>query len=74
MERFAGNDSTALRYSIGELFSNLQLKTMTQRRKFKLSDPGLHRNTIPTHLGLPWLSSNPTSSVEHKHIGFMLIL
>ena len=46
----------------------------TQRWKFKLSVPGLYRNTIPTLPGLPWLSSNPKLSVEHNYIGFVLIL
>ena len=47
---------------------------ITQRWKFKLSVPGLYKNTIPTPPGMPWLSSYPKLSVEHMYIGFVLIL
>ena len=46
----------------------------SQRWKFKLSVPGRYKNTIPTPLGLPWLSSYQKLSAEHKYIGFVLII
>ena len=56
----------------GEIIKSGEIcSPISQRWKVKLSVPGLYKNTIPTPLGLPWLSSYPKISAEDNYLGLI---